>query len=84
MYAVAIPVTAFVAPGPEVTNATPTFPKDVTAQLTEYRGAQNATLVFEAVPPKPSMESIELAIEKILSARQPVFYVGCGVVTFID
>ena len=64
-------------PGPVVID----IPKDVTAQLTEYRGAQNATLVFEAVRPKPSMESIELAVEKILSARQPVFYVGGGVVS---
>ncbi|MEQ1762277.1 MAG: biosynthetic-type acetolactate synthase large subunit [Pyrinomonadaceae bacterium] len=64
-------------PGPVVID----IPKDVTAQLTEYRGAQNATLVFEATAPKPSMESIELAVEKILSSRQPVFYVGGGVVS---
>jgi acetolactate synthase-1/2/3 large subunit len=64
-------------PGPVVID----IPKDVTAQLTEYRGEQNAELVFEAVKPKPSIESIEAAVEKILSARQPVFYVGGGVVT---
>ncbi len=64
-------------PGPVVID----IPKDVTAQLTEYRGDQNAALVFEAVKPKPSLESIESAVEKILSARQPVFYVGGGVVS---
>lgn len=64
-------------PGPVVID----IPKDVTAQLTEYRGDQNAALVFEAVKPKPSPESIESAVEKILSARQPVFYVGGGVVS---
>ena len=47
-------------PGPVVID----IPKDVTAQLTEYRGAQNATLVFEATAPKPSMESIELAVDQ--------------------
>ncbi|HQU92245.1 MAG TPA: biosynthetic-type acetolactate synthase large subunit [Pyrinomonadaceae bacterium] len=64
-------------PGPVVID----IPKDVTAQLTEYRGDQNAALVFEAVKPKPSLESVEAAVEKILSARQPVFYVGGGVVS---
>jgi len=64
-------------PGPVVID----IPKDVTAQLTEYRGEQNAALVFEAVKPAPSLESIEAVVEKILSARQPVFYVGGGVVS---
>jgi acetolactate synthase-1/2/3 large subunit len=64
-------------PGPVVID----IPKDVTAQLTEYRGDQNAALVFEAMKPMPSPESIESAVEKILSARQPVFYVGGGVVS---
>lgn len=64
-------------PGPVVID----IPKDVTAQLTEYRGPQNAELVFEAVRQKPSIESIETAVEKILSASKPVFYVGGGVVS---
>lgn len=64
-------------PGPVVID----IPKDITAQLTEYRGDRHAALVFEAVRPKPSTESIELAVEKLLSARKPVFYVGGGVVT---
>jgi len=64
-------------PGPVVID----IPKDVTAQLTEYRGDQHASLVFEAKRPKPAIDVIELAVEKILSARQPVFYVGGGVVT---
>ncbi len=64
-------------PGPVVID----IPKDVTAQLTEYRGPQNATLVFEAERPKPSVKSVELAVEKILAARRPVFYVGGGVVS---
>ena len=64
-------------PGPVVID----IPKDITAQLTEYHGDRHAALVFEAVRPKPSTESIELAVEKLLSARKPVFYVGGGVVT---
>ena len=64
-------------PGPVVID----IPKDVTAQLTEYRGEDNARLIFESGSWKPSIEAIELAAEKILAAKQPVFYVGGGVVT---
>lgn len=64
-------------PGPVVID----IPKDITAQLTEYRGDPDASLVFAAEKPAPSLEAIELAAERILSARQPVFYVGGGVVT---
>lgn len=64
-------------PGPVVID----IPKDVTAQLTEYRGEENARLIFESGSWKPTLEAIELAVEKILAAKQPVFYVGGGVVT---
>ena len=64
-------------PGPVVID----IPKDVTAQSTEYRGDQNAVLIFEAERPKPSIEEIELAAEKILAACRPVFYVVGGVVS---
>ncbi|HEX6278892.1 MAG TPA: biosynthetic-type acetolactate synthase large subunit [Pyrinomonadaceae bacterium] len=63
-------------PGPVVID----IPKDVTAQLAEYRGGQNTT-VFHAVSSRPSIGSIELAAEMILTAQRPVFYVGGGVVT---
>jgi acetolactate synthase-1/2/3 large subunit len=64
-------------PGPVVID----IPKDITALLTGYRGEDNARLIFESVSRKPTIEAIELAAEKILAARQPVFYVGGGVVT---
>jgi acetolactate synthase-1/2/3 large subunit len=64
-------------PGPVVID----IPKDVTAQLTEYRGNENARLIFESGSWKPTVEAIDLAAEKILAAKQPVFYVGGGVVT---
>lgn len=64
-------------PGPVVID----IPKDVTAQVAEYRGPENPGLVFEAERFGPSPRSIELAAEKILAARKPVFYVGGGVVT---
>lgn len=64
-------------PGPVVID----IPKDVTAQLAEYHGDENARLLFDSSSRTPSVEAIELAAEKILAARQPVFYVGGGVVT---
>ena len=64
-------------PGPVVID----IPKDITALLTEYRGEDNARLIFESVSWEPTIEAIELAAEKILAAKQPVFYVGGGVVT---
>ena len=64
-------------PGPVVID----IPKDVTAQFTEYRGEENARLILESGSWKPTLEAIELAVEKILAAKQPVFYVGGGVVT---
>jgi len=64
-------------PGPVVID----IPKDVTAQLTEYHGDENARLFFDSSARMPSIEAIELAAEKILSARQPVFYIGGGVVS---
>lgn len=63
-------------PGPVVID----IPKDVTAQLAEYRGCSDIASAFETVVKRPSIESIELVVDKILAARKPVFYVGGGVV----
>ncbi len=39
MYAVAMPVTRFVAPGPEVAKQTPTLPVDARIAVSRMRGA---------------------------------------------
>lgn len=63
-------------PGPVVID----IPKDVTAQLCEYRDDRSMSGHIRTESSQ-SHETLDLAIQKILEARKPVFYVGGGVVT---
>lgn len=64
-------------PGPVVID----IPKDVTAQLCEYRDDRSIQFP-EIVEETPcDLDAIDRAVEKILAAKKPVFYVGGGVVT---
>jgi acetolactate synthase-1/2/3 large subunit len=64
-------------PGPVVID----IPKDVTAQLAEYRGTD--ALATRTIPEAVAFDnpSVDAAIEKILQAERPVFYVGGGIVS---
>ena len=64
-------------PGPVVID----IPKDVTAQLCEYRDDRAEFLSVQAVEPECDREMLALAVDKILASKKPVFYVGGGVVT---
>lgn len=68
-------------PGPVVIDV----PKDITAQLCEsprdHRTQNHRSLLFEEAETSLNSETIEAICEKILSAKQPVLYVGGGVVT---
>ncbi|MEQ1644207.1 MAG: biosynthetic-type acetolactate synthase large subunit [Pyrinomonadaceae bacterium] len=64
-------------PGPVVID----IPKDVTAQLCEYRESRSNFLAAQIDAPPCDTEMLALAVDKILAAKKPVFYVGGGVVT---
>lgn len=64
-------------PGPVVIDV----PKDVTAQLAEYKNDGARGFYFNEAKPVLDRDAIDAAVKKILSAEQPVFYVGGGVVT---
>ncbi len=64
-------------PGPVVID----IPKDVTAQLCEYRDDRARFLSVQAIEPECDREMLGVALERILTAKKPVFYVGGGVVT---
>lgn len=64
-------------PGPVVIDV----PKDVTAQLAEYKNDGALGFYFNEAKPVLDREAIDAAVKKILSAERPVFYVGGGVVT---
>lgn len=64
-------------PGPVVID----IPKDVTAQLAEYHDDGASGFYFRDDEPVLDFDVVDLAVEKMLSARRPVFYVGGGVVS---
>lgn len=64
-------------PGPVVIDV----PKDVTAQLAEYKNDGGRGAYFNEISTTVDLDAVEAAIEKILKAKKPVFYVGGGVVT---
>lgn len=63
-------------PGPVVID----IPKDITAQMAEFSGEKTHFYPAEKVNSLDN-EALEMAVEKLLSAKKPVFYVGGGVVT---
>lgn len=64
-------------PGPVVID----IPKDVTAQVAEYRGSNDGFVEYHEYRSEPDRSVIEDAVKKILEAKQPVFYIGGGVVS---
>ena len=64
-------------PGPVVID----IPKDVTARLCEYRDDRSNFLLAQSDAPPCDTEMLALAVDRILAAERPVFYVGGGVVT---
>lgn len=64
-------------PGPVVIDV----PKDVTAQLAEYRTEREIFFGAQVLRAEPEDETIVRVVSKMLSARRPVFYVGGGVVS---
>lgn len=64
-------------PGPVVIDV----PKDVTAQLAEYRTEREVFFGAQVSRTEPEDETIMRVVSKMLSARRPVFYVGGGVVS---
>lgn len=73
----AFEIAASGRPGPVVID----IPKDVTAMTAEYRGDNAEVGVTDVHRLRPDAEVIDAAVEKILAAKRPVFYVGGGVVT---
>ena len=63
-------------PGPVVID----IPKDITAQLAEFSGEQTCLHSVEKEHTLDN-EALDLAVQKLLAAKKPVFYVGGGVVT---
>ena len=64
-------------PGPVVID----IPKDVTAQITEYRGGTDGFAEYHEYHSEPDRPVVEAVVRKILAAKRPVFYVGGGVVS---
>jgi acetolactate synthase I/II/III large subunit len=64
-------------PGPVVID----IPKDVTAQLCHFHDSRTEFLAAQIDAPLCDTEMLALAVDKILGAKKPVFYVGGGVVT---
>ncbi len=64
-------------PGPVVID----IPKDVSAQMCAYTGSEHTSFSFQK-PERPiDSDAINCAVEKILQAKSPIFYVGGGIVT---
>jgi acetolactate synthase-1/2/3 large subunit len=64
-------------PGPVVID----IPKDVTAQLAEYRDDGASGFYFRSEERLLDLDAVDAAVEKMLTAKRPVFYVGGGVVS---
>lgn len=64
-------------PGPVVID----IPKDITGEVTEYRGRSEGFSEYHEYRAEPDAEVLETVVEKLLSSKQPVFYIGGGVVT---
>jgi acetolactate synthase-1/2/3 large subunit len=64
-------------PGPVVIDV----PKDITAMLCDNPRRLHAEYLFDETDRAIDEAALELAVEKMINARQPVFYVGGGVVT---
>ncbi len=64
-------------PGPVVID----IPKDVTALVAEYRGNNDGFVEYHEYRSEPDRSVIEDVVKKILDAKQPVFYIGGGVVS---
>ena len=64
-------------PGPVVID----IPKDVTAHLCENPKNLHESLLFEEKEKPIDSETVEKICERLLSAKQPVLYVGGGIVT---
>jgi len=64
-------------PGPVVIDV----PKDITAQVCEKPRKFRADILFEEITAPVDPRSIDIVVDKLLSAKQPVFYVGGGIVT---
>lgn len=64
-------------PGPVVID----IPKDITAHLCENPKKYHENLIFEEKEKPLDQETIEKICERLLSAKQPVLYVGGGIVT---
>jgi acetolactate synthase-1/2/3 large subunit len=64
-------------PGPVVIDV----PKDITAHLCENPRKIHAEYLFENEETLIDEAALELVIEKLINAHQPVFYVGGGIVT---
>ncbi len=63
-------------PGPVVID----IPKDVTAQLCNYKG--EGAWLSPSIELDPGLDQqLDVVVDRILAAEQPVFYVGGGVVT---
>ena len=64
-------------PGPVVID----IPKDVTAQTCPYTESEYANFGFHKPDRPVDREAVNQAVEKILAAKSPVFYVGGGIVS---
>lgn len=64
-------------PGPVVID----IPKDVTAHLCENPKKLHENFLFEEKEKTIDAETIEKICEKLLTAKQPILYVGGGIVT---
>lgn len=64
-------------PGPVVID----IPKDITAHLCDDPRKIHAEYLFEHKENLIDEAKLELVVEKLINAKQPVFYVGGGVVT---
>lgn len=64
-------------PGPVVID----IPKDVTAQTCSYNEFDEMPLSFQASSKPVDSYAVDQAVDKILAAKRPVFYVGGGIVS---
>ncbi|HEV8592887.1 MAG TPA: biosynthetic-type acetolactate synthase large subunit [Pyrinomonadaceae bacterium] len=64
-------------PGPVVIDV----PKDITGQICNESRKLHDDFLFDGNPALLDQSNIETVVEKLLSAKRPVFYVGGGIVT---
>ena len=64
-------------PGPVVIDV----PKDITGQICNKSRKPHVDFLFDETPTFLDRSKIETVVEKLLSAKRPVFYVGGGIVT---